>query len=90
MHILAAGYIARPLALAAALSATPCYCDEPFSIADSLAHGRFSLELRPRYNRITETGYPRVAEGYTMRALAGYATAPFHGVRAFVQAIIIP
>jgi hypothetical protein len=89
LHILAAGYIARPLALAAALSATLCYSQDvaPFSIADSLSHGRFSLELRPRYNRITESTYPEVTQGWTMRALAGYTTAPFHGVRAFVEAI---
>ena len=35
-----------------------------FSIGEALAHGRFSLELRPRYNRITESDYAERSEGF--------------------------
>jgi hypothetical protein len=60
---------------------------EPFSVADSLARGRFTLELRPRYNRIDESNYPRRTEGGTVRALAGWRSAPYRGWRVAVEAI---
>jgi hypothetical protein len=60
---------------------------EAFSIADSLRHGRFSLELRPRYNRIEESNYPEVSTGGTVRAVAGWRSAPYRGLRLAVEAI---
>jgi len=88
--ILAAGHIAPPIAMAAALAATVCYAEdapEPFSIADSIAHGRLTLELRPRYNRIEESDYPDTTEGGTMRTVIGWTTAPYRGWRVRLDGI---
>ena len=78
-------------ALLLALGAACCRADEggdpPFSVGDSLASGRFALELRPRYNRIDESNKPRRTEGGTVRAVAGWRTAPYHGLRLTLEAI---
>jgi hypothetical protein len=49
--------------------------------------GRPILELRPRYNRIDETDKPERTEGFTYRAIAGWATAPYRGWRFTVEGI---
>jgi alginate export protein len=59
----------------------------PFSLADSLAQGRFTLELRPRFNRIDESDKPLLTEGTTVRAIAGWRSAPYRGFRLTVEAI---
>jgi hypothetical protein len=90
LPILAAGRMARPIAAVAALAATLCYAQEapePFSIADSIAHGRLALELRPRYNRIEESNYPETTDGGTMRTVIGWTTAPYHGLRVRLEGI---
>ena len=77
-------------ALFATVAAGPARAENPdasFSIADSLAHGRFTLELRPRYNRIEESNYPQLARGGTVRALAGWRSAPWSGLRLTIEAI---
>src|SRR5258706_15912584 len=61
-------------ALIAALAATCAHCDE-------------SLELRPRYNVIDESDKPERAEGFTVRAIAGFRTAPYRGLRLTLEAI---
>ncbi len=61
--------------------------DDAFSIGDSLARGRFMLELRPRYNRIEESSYPEISEGGTLRATAGWRTAPYQGLRFTLEGI---
>src|SRR5262249_43572187 len=90
IRILAAGWIARPCAIAACAAATVCYAQqdpEPFSIADSLTHGRFTMELRPRYNHIEESNYTDATDGYTARVRLGWITAPYHGFRATIEGI---
>ena len=61
--------------------------DEPFGIGESLARGRFTLELRPRYNRIDESDKALRTEAGTVRLVAGFRTAPVDGVRVVVEAI---
>jgi Alginate export len=57
------------------------------SLGDALAQGRPTLELRPRYNRIEETDKPLSAEGGTLRAVAGWRSAPWEGLRVTVEGI---
>src|SRR5690349_19603558 len=78
--------IVAPLA---AFSATAALADEAdfMTLDRSIALGRFTLELRPRYNVITESEYPLKTEGGTIRAVAGYRTGAWHGWRATVEAI---
>jgi hypothetical protein len=61
--------------------------NNPFRLEDALARGRFSLELRPRYNHIDESDKPLLTEGGTVRVVAGWRSAPFHGLRFVVEAI---
>jgi hypothetical protein len=49
--------------------------------------GRFSLELRPRYNFIDESDKRLDTEGGTDRAIVGWRLAPMDGVRGVVEAI---
>ncbi|HEX7402720.1 MAG TPA: alginate export family protein, partial [Usitatibacter sp.] len=61
--------------------------DSPFGIAESLAQGRFTLELRPRFNRIEESNYPERTQVGTVRAIAGWRSAPFHDWRLTLEGI---
>jgi hypothetical protein len=61
--------------------------NNPFRLEDALAAGRFSLELRPRYNHIEESDKPETTRGGTVRAVAGYRSAPFQGLRVVVEGI---
>jgi len=78
--------IVAPLA---AFSAPAAFADEPdfMSLDRSISLGRFTLELRPRYNVITESEYPEKTEGGTVRMVAGYRTGAWHGWRATVEVI---
>jgi hypothetical protein len=70
------------------LAATAAGADDaPFGIDEALAAGRFTLELRPRYNRIEESDKPEVTSGFTYRAIAGWRSAPFHGFKFTAEAI---
>ncbi|MEP7067899.1 MAG: alginate export family protein [Usitatibacter sp.] len=60
---------------------------DAFSIGESLARGRLTLELRPRYNRIEESDYPETAKGVTLRATLGWRSAPYRGFRVTVEGI---
>src|SRR3954470_21641456 len=76
-----------PLASAWAQSPDGDNGNNPFRLEDAIAAGRFTLELRPRYNRIEESNEEEVARGGTVRAVAGWRMAPFRGFRAVVEAI---
>src|SRR5689334_19402963 len=60
---------------------------DPMSLERSIALGRFTLELRPRYNEITESEYPEKTQGGTMRIVAGYRTGAWRGWRATAEVI---
>ena len=73
--------------MAAAFAAPAQADDEPFTLADSLAHGRFTLELRPRWNRIEESDKEELTRGGTVRAVVGWVSGEWHDWRATLQAI---
>src|SRR5690348_10380254 len=75
------------VALLAAFSAPGARADDFMSLEQSIALGRFTLELRPRYNEITESEYPLKTEGGTIRMVAGYRTGAWRGWRANVELI---
>ena len=79
-----AALLAGALAAAVAVAQQP---EDAFSLGESLARGRFTLELRPRYNRIEESVYPETTQGGTVRASAGWRSAPYRGLRLTVEAI---
>ena len=80
------GWIVAPLA---AFSASVALADPPdgLQLDQALELGRFTLEARPRYNRITESDKPETTRGGTLRLIAGYRTASWYGWRATVEAI---
>ena len=61
--------------------------DEALSLSQALAAGRPTLEFRPRYNRIDETDKPERTEATTYRAVAGWRTAPWNGLRLVAEII---
>jgi hypothetical protein len=63
----------------------PARAEEPFSLAEALSNGRFTLQLRPRYNRIEESDKPKTTEGITVRAVPGWQSAPWHGLRVAAE-----
>ena len=56
--------------------------------AHGLGSGRAILEVRPRYNRIEESNKPELTRGGTVRAIAGWRTAPIHGWRLTIEGIV--
>src|SRR5258706_14785505 len=56
--------------------------------AQEAPQGRFTFELRPRYNHIDESDKPEVTTGGTVRILAGYAAAPIEQIMRIVVEII--
>ena len=52
-----------------------------------LAQGRFTAELRPRYNRIDESNKPERTEVGTLRAIGGWRSAPLAGMRLTAEGI---
>jgi hypothetical protein len=70
-----------------AAAAAAQQAEEPFSLADSVARGRFTLELRPRYNRIDESDKALRTEGGTVRLTAGFESAPIQSTRVIVEGI---
>src|SRR5689334_14464941 len=80
------GWIVAPLA---ALSATVAHADpaDGMRLDQAIELGRFTLEARPRYNYITESDKEEATRGGTLRLVAGYRTASWHGWRATIEAI---
>ena len=69
-----------------AVSAAPSVCAaEPSCIADIFAQGKFSLNARLRYEGVQQSAL-RDAEALTLRTRLGFATAPWHGLKALVEA----
>lgn len=79
--------------IVASLVALPAIGDDHIGnqlpgFADAITGGRFHAEVRPRYNRIDEDDKPLRAEGFTARAIAGWRSAPFRGLRFTAEAIV--
>ncbi len=53
----------------------------------NLGPGTLTLELRPRWNRIDESDKALRSEGYTLRAMLGWRSHPWHDLRLTVEAI---
>ncbi len=67
-------------------SAAPSVCAaEPASLADAFARGKFSLNARLRYEGVRQSAL-RDAEALTLRTRLGFATAPWQGLKALVEA----
>ncbi|MBL8516770.1 MAG: alginate export family protein [Betaproteobacteria bacterium] len=57
------------------------------TFADALRNGRFEAQVRPRLNRIHEARKPERADAVTARVIAGWKSAPFHGLRLAAELI---
>ena len=57
------------------------------SWSDAIGDGQLLGELRPRYNRIVEDGYPETTRGGTYRIRLGWRTAPWEGWRVALEGI---
>ena len=54
---------------------------------EAFAQGQFSLELRPRYNRIDESARPSLSEGGTVRVVGGWRSGSWYGLRFTLEGI---
>lgn len=70
--------------IVASLAAAPALCA---LAAEDIGNSFYWLELRPRYNRIEETEFANVAQGGTLRAVAGLTSPYWRGFRASVEGI---
>ncbi|MEO5694836.1 MAG: alginate export family protein [Usitatibacter sp.] len=61
--------------------------NRPYGLSEALTTGHANIQLRPRYNRIDESDKSLLTEGGTVRALAGWRSAPWQGLRLTVEAI---
>lgn len=52
---------------------------EAYSIGDAITDGKFSGNLRLRWENVNQEGKSKVADAITLRSLIGYETKPFHG-----------
>ena len=77
---LACGFV-----LLAACAAPSISAAEPASLADVFAQGKFSLNARLRYEGVEQTAL-RDADALTLRTRLGFATAPWQGLKALVEA----
>jgi len=57
-------------------------------LGEALTSGSLLLEVRPRFNLITETAKPETTEVTTVRTLVGWRSAPAHDLRLTAQAIL--
>src|SRR6478752_2976328 len=73
----------KRLALRIAAAGTAVFIFMPARAQESPL-GRFTFELRPRYNHIEESDKPEVTRGGTVRILAGYASAPIDATMRIV------
>lgn len=76
------GRAAGCLILSALVAAPACAAAQGFDF-----DGRPILQLRARYNHIEESDKPENTEGVTVRAIAGWRTAPYHGWRLTLEGI---
>ncbi|MDI1251044.1 MAG: hypothetical protein PSV13_19435 [Lacunisphaera sp.] len=58
---------------------------EPASLADAVAGGKFSANVRLRYENVEQTGL-REANALTLRTRLGFTTAPLQGWKAMLEA----
>ena len=81
--------IVAPLAALPAVGADSPYDigNTPPGFVDSIEGGKLILELRPRYNRIDETDRELRTEGGTLRAIAGWRSTPWYGLRFTLEGI---
>jgi hypothetical protein len=74
----------RLLCLASLAGATALAADAPATLADALARGKFSANLRARYEHVDQTAL-QDADALTLRTRLGYTTAAFRGFTAMVE-----
>lgn len=77
----------RVLAVAMALLATPAVAAEPVAATApaALTQGKVSLQLRPRYEYVEQTGFADPAEAATLRTQLGYTSGAWRGLSAVLQ-----
>ena len=81
--------IVAPLAALPAMAAAADYDignTQP-GFVPAITGGNPILELRPRYNRIDESDKPLRSEGGTVRAIAGWRSGPWYGLRFTIEGI---
>lgn len=74
---------------ALALAALPALAQQlPVeSVRDAITEGRLSLQLRPRYEDVSDDYTAENGHAWTMRSILGWRTAVFEGWRVMVEAI---
>ena len=59
---------------------------ETSTFADALKAGTTAVSLRYRFETVDQQGFDRDAEASTLRTTLSYGSAPFRGVRLFIEA----
>ena len=72
------------LCLLLATGASASADNPPASLADAIAQGKASVNLRARYEGVDQTGL-KDAEALTLRTRLGFTTAAYQGLKAMVE-----
>lgn len=76
----------RVLGLAVSMATcAPAFAAEAPSLVAALTQGKASVQLRPRYEYVEQTGFADPAEALTLRTQLGYTTGAWHGLNAMLQ-----
>jgi len=57
------------------------------SLADALTGGKLLLNLRPRWENVSQENKPEHANALTLRTLLGWRTKPWHGLSVTIEGI---
>jgi len=74
----------RLLCLTSLAGAAALAADAPATLGDALARGKFSANLRARYEHVDQTALQE-ADALTLRTRLGYTTAAYRGFTAMVE-----
>ena len=74
----------RFLCLLSPFAAAALAAEAPATLADALARGKFSANLRARYEHVDQSAL-QDADALTLRTRLGFTTADFHGFKAMIE-----
>lgn len=80
---LESGHLRSAAAVMLCLVAAPAAALAADTLGDAIIGGKFDLNLRYRYEKVDQDGFPLSARASTLRTYVGYGTDSWHGFSAY-------